>query len=98
MEAAKHLSLSTSRLGRTSVFFSRMIASVIAKMLCSHQVRGAQERIERTRIGPPAVENRKCHGSFGDVRVVHVRDFKLAAMRRLQLAALVEHGCVVEIN
>src|SRR6185312_16145046 len=64
----------------------------------AHEIGGAQQRMERTRICPPAIEERICHGTFGDVCVVDVRDFELVAAGRLARGDLLEDRGVIHIN
>jgi hypothetical protein len=63
-----------------------------------HQVRGAQQGIERAGIGPPAVQNVILKLAFPDVIVVHVGDFELTARRRLQRFDDVEYLAIVHID
>ena len=64
-------------------FASAFVIPVAPASCCSHQIRRAQQRIERARVGPPAIEERVGHGAFRHVGVVDVGDFELVAVRGL---------------
>src|SRR5262249_20761095 len=53
---------------------------------------------ERTRVRPPAFENRVRHYPFADIRVIDVSDLQFAAAGWFQNATLIEDRSVVQIN
>src|SRR5215212_8545656 len=62
------------------------------------EVGGAQERLERAGVRPPAFQLVPGHLAPLDVGVVHVRDFELAAPRRLERLDDAEDVAVVHVD
>ena len=52
------------------------------------QIGRAQQGFESSRISPPAVEIRECHGAFPDVGVVDIGDLQLPAVVEASATAL----------
>src|SRR5688572_13034593 len=70
----------------------------LSPALIRDKVGGAQERIERACVGPPAVEIRECHGALTDVAVVDVGNLEFTALGRNQRVDLLENASVVHVN
>src|ERR1044072_899957 len=64
----------------------------------SNEVRGAQQALKRSGVSPPAFDLFPGHRIAGDVSVVDVCDFELAATGRLQSSDDVEDFTIVHVN
>src|SRR4029079_4151749 len=58
----------------------------------------AGEGFERTGVGPPAAQHFVGHAARRDVAIVDVGDLELAAAGGLELANVVEHRRVIEVD
>src|SRR5207247_8252040 len=63
-----------------------------------HHLCRSPERFERSRVRPPALDDFMAELRFLKVRIIDVRDLKLAPTRRPERPHPVEHRSVVEIH
>jgi len=64
----------------------------------SDHIRGAKQRFECSRVGPPAIQNAMCERAFLEVHVIYIGDFEFIAKARFGLADLGKDSGIVKIN
>src|SRR6266851_1384178 len=64
----------------------------------SDHIRGAKQRFECSRVGPPSIQDAMRERAFPEIHVIYIGDFEFIAKARFGLADLGKDSGIVKIN
>src|SRR5450756_2435954 len=88
----------TARGSNANLFMLLVSFLVEIKLNVLHQVIGCAQRGEGTSICPPALQDVVCHSASADIRVVDIRDFQFATMRRHQGRNHIKNLSIIHVD